>query len=505
CQVRGGPQREIGLCVANEQPPSRKVQQARNEQTRDSGAKDRGRLCAVERPDSDREIAREPGSFASPSPPSAPRAPACAAAGLVLLPPAQLRPPPPAGPFRPPRAAGTARETLAGPRSARSLSPRPTPPRPPHKSAAAAAAGATASPNVPRTSPAMKILASACLGSPTVGALPGAQSDHAFVAGSDQAQKPGLSSLLGHKVTAASVDSLAASNRSLAAAAESGVAGSAADLSAFPPRVYKASGSTASLQAGNVTAQSATFFTPYSSSTTTSSSVGEVVSHAPAAAAAAPGPASVGVAGDPAQRPARSLLSSFGIGPPKVKAKTFPPVTTAASVEQRVAESAGAGSAVPLRPAELADLMVLPGSDSPSAKKPPQLIDLRPLDQFQAEHLIGSVNVNLPTLLVKRYRRGSMNNFNLESFITTNEGKEVHRKRVVSDVVVVYDDAMDQRKDDEPSWALLGVLSRDVAQGKIKLCWLVGGYQAFKEWDTTGAYRITAEPSNTGRERSGTM
>ncbi|ORZ24375.1 hypothetical protein BCR42DRAFT_486661 [Absidia repens] len=52
------------------------------------------------------------------------------------------------------------------------------------------------------------------------------------------------------------------------------------------------------------------------------------------------------------------------------------------------------------------------------------LIDVRNLVEYQKQRICGSLNVNLPSLLIKRYQRGAVSNFHLENFITTAEGRE---------------------------------------------------------------------------------
>nr|CAG8497262.1 5523_t:CDS:2 [Entrophospora candida] len=126
----------------------------------------------------------------------------------------------------------------------------------------------------------------------------------------------------------------------------------------------------------------------------------------------------------------------------------------------------------------------------PSLK--PILIDVRNLALYENEHICESFNVNLPTLLIKRYRRGSMSNFSLDSFITTPEG--------------LFDETMNENDKVSPGWTLLSVLERvmmsnndnlletpdplspmdDSNRGRVY--WLKGGFEAFKSWDKKGEF-----------------
>ncbi|KAG2221577.1 hypothetical protein INT45_002591 [Circinella minor] len=118
------------------------------------------------------------------------------------------------------------------------------------------------------------------------------------------------------------------------------------------------------------------------------------------------------------------------------------------------------------------------------------LIDVRHLFDYQKRRIDGSLNVNLPSLLIKRYQRGTVSNFNLENFITTAEGRARYRRRRSNnndnnndnnnnaDIKprqqwVVYDDDMvDQTSQ---AWTLLNVLDRI---GDVY--YLEGGFKAFQ-------------------------
>ncbi|CAG8684520.1 16800_t:CDS:2 [Gigaspora rosea] len=148
--------------------------------------------------------------------------------------------------------------------------------------------------------------------------------------------------------------------------------------------------------------------------------------------------------------------------------------------------------ALPITPAELAE---------------------RLRDSSSQQHIRESFNVNLPTLLIKRYRRGNMNNFSLVSFITTPEGRDKYIDRVQDDTsnfnhdVIIFDGTMDENDKVSPGWTLLGVLERamlnyhynsssenidqtnDAPKGRVY--WLRGGFEAFKTWDQHGEFLVT--------------
>lgn len=144
----------------------------------------------------------------------------------------------------------------------------------------------------------------------------------------------------------------------------------------------------------------------------------------------------------------------------------------------------------PIEPAELGHLLQQQDAIHPL------LIDMRPLEAFEKSHICDSININVPTLLVKRYRRGVVSNFNLESFITTPEGTDLYRawlRRYQLDDIqflpqhaqcVVYDDQM--INDASATWILMGVL---VQNTNCSVQWLHHGYDGFNHWDFTHTYQ----------------
>ncbi|CAG8516230.1 2842_t:CDS:2 [Funneliformis mosseae] len=143
----------------------------------------------------------------------------------------------------------------------------------------------------------------------------------------------------------------------------------------------------------------------------------------------------------------------------------------------------------------------------------PILIDVRNLPLYQDDHIRDSFNVNLPTLLIKRYRRGNMSNFSLDSFITTPEGRDKYLDTINEDGgkfhhdVIIYDETMDEKDKVSPGWTLLSVLERsmlnyhsssssDSIDEKIEIprgrvYWLRGGFEAFRSWDQRGEFIVT--------------
>ncbi|KAI9481201.1 MAG: protein-tyrosine phosphatase-like protein [Benjaminiella poitrasii] len=107
----------------------------------------------------------------------------------------------------------------------------------------------------------------------------------------------------------------------------------------------------------------------------------------------------------------------------------------------------------------------------------PLLIDTRPLEVYEESRLRNSIHITVPTLLIKRYRRGVVSNFNLESFITTSEGIDL----------VIYDDQMTDKT--SATWTLISVLQKNAMQ----VHWLQGGFDGFLAWDKERLHVIGSE------------
>ncbi|KAI8082817.1 protein-tyrosine phosphatase-like protein [Halteromyces radiatus] len=99
----------------------------------------------------------------------------------------------------------------------------------------------------------------------------------------------------------------------------------------------------------------------------------------------------------------------------------------------------------------------------------PLLIDIRYQPNYDYARIRGSIHVNMPTLLLKRYRRGTVSNFSLESFITTPQAidhytqwlkQQKQQQNDRSNLVVVYDDHMDITDKSTSAWTLVGALSK---------------------------------------------
>ncbi|KAI8145003.1 hypothetical protein BJV82DRAFT_604480 [Fennellomyces sp. T-0311] len=132
-----------------------------------------------------------------------------------------------------------------------------------------------------------------------------------------------------------------------------------------------------------------------------------------------------------------------------------------------------------LRPSQLAMMLKEDSDDEPL------MVDVRNYDEYEKARIRKSINVSLPTLLIKRYRRGTVSNFNLDSFIATEEGKQYYvdwLRKSPGQRIVVYDDDMTDQE--SHAWILVNVLRAK----ETRICTLEGGFQGFAKWDAWAAY-----------------
>jgi hypothetical protein len=127
------------------------------------------------------------------------------------------------------------------------------------------------------------------------------------------------------------------------------------------------------------------------------------------------------------------------------------------------------------------------------------LIDMRDINDYNDETIMGSINVNLPTLLIKRFKRNAMSTFKMDNFITSPEGKEYFADKDKSNVpIIVFDQNMDETDADLHAWTLLAILEKigledggasAASPQNAGMFWLKGGFDVFRQFDVTGDLR----------------
>ncbi|KAI8351836.1 protein-tyrosine phosphatase-like protein [Mortierella sp. GBAus27b] len=118
-----------------------------------------------------------------------------------------------------------------------------------------------------------------------------------------------------------------------------------------------------------------------------------------------------------------------------------------------------------------------PSKQGVSAGPRPLVLDLRAPADFEPVSIVNAITINLPTLLMRRYRKGgAVSAFALESFITMPADKELFH--------LIQD-----------GWR------QDLGQDAIRLWYLEGGFDAFQAWDV-GAKHLTQPDSEMARRES---
>ncbi|TPX47197.1 hypothetical protein SeLEV6574_g02802 [Synchytrium endobioticum] len=93
------------------------------------------------------------------------------------------------------------------------------------------------------------------------------------------------------------------------------------------------------------------------------------------------------------------------------------------------------------------------------------ILDMRPAREFSQEHIDGSVCVNLPPIVIKRFRKGAITAFSIDPFLLadTRSHFEAWRKKCDAEpntprYVIVYDDDMNEEDSESEAWCMVSVL-----------------------------------------------
>ncbi|KAL4063972.1 hypothetical protein V8B97DRAFT_1890932 [Scleroderma yunnanense] len=144
-------------------------------------------------------------------------------------------------------------------------------------------------------------------------------------------------------------------------------------------------------------------------------------------------------------------------------------------------------------------------ADRLSSSKRPILIDTRPYTSYQASHLAGSVNVAIPSLILKRFRKPAGGFHSLDSlrqFITSDDGKQhwdiqstPGGERWDGDIVIIHGEETDESDKDNlqvTAWALLPVLSVLLGPGRVH--YLKGGMPAAQSHPRLSLHIVSHSP-----------
>ncbi|KAF7971971.1 hypothetical protein HWV62_19369 [Athelia sp. TMB] len=160
-----------------------------------------------------------------------------------------------------------------------------------------------------------------------------------------------------------------------------------------------------------------------------------------------------------------------------------------------------------IEPSSLHDIL------STSRPRRPLMIDTRPPALYLSSHIRHSINIAIPSLILKRYRKAGQNGgfqslAGLRQFITTEQGKAswdvlMHRpggngESTWNGSVVVYDEEMNEREKENAqatAWALIPLITPLVHDGGT-VEYLKGGFSAARNHHRLKSYIVSDEPDS---------
>lgn len=142
-----------------------------------------------------------------------------------------------------------------------------------------------------------------------------------------------------------------------------------------------------------------------------------------------------------------------------------------------------------------------------SSPRRPLLIDTRNTNLFQFSRISGSVNVVMPSLMLKRQRKAasSINSIlSLRNFVTTEAGKQIWDDLLAEQgpwdgVVVIYDEEMDDRERDSAlSWNLLSLVDGIFRGTPNSVMYMHGGISAFRRLPDSHSHLVLGNEDKEG-------
>ncbi|KAH9500808.1 Dual specificity protein phosphatase 6 [Bulinus truncatus] len=104
------------------------------------------------------------------------------------------------------------------------------------------------------------------------------------------------------------------------------------------------------------------------------------------------------------------------------------------------------------------------------------IIDCRSQSDYARSHVRGAINVTLPSLMLKRLKRG---NLNIASVIQNNEAKERFTKNSKTASIVLYDECSTDLNSNPSS--VINLLLKKLRQDGCRASFLIGGFSTFEE------------------------
>ncbi|CAL1526254.1 unnamed protein product [Lymnaea stagnalis] len=104
------------------------------------------------------------------------------------------------------------------------------------------------------------------------------------------------------------------------------------------------------------------------------------------------------------------------------------------------------------------------------------IIDCRSQSDYSRSYVRGAINITLPSLMLKRLKRG---NLNISSVIQNNEAKERFSKYSKTATIILYDDCSTDLNANPSS--VINLLVKKLRQDGCRASFLLGGFSTFEE------------------------
>lgn len=98
-------------------------------------------------------------------------------------------------------------------------------------------------------------------------------------------------------------------------------------------------------------------------------------------------------------------------------------------------------------------------------------LDCRTQSDYNASHITGAIHVAIPTLMLKRLKKGHIS---VSSVISGNESRDMFERHCKTDTIVVYDQCT-QDTTDESGGGVVTLLVRKLAEDGCRVSLLQGG------------------------------
>ena len=99
------------------------------------------------------------------------------------------------------------------------------------------------------------------------------------------------------------------------------------------------------------------------------------------------------------------------------------------------------------------------------------ILDCRSPSDYQTSHVDGAIHVHLPTLMLRRLKKG---NLPVAKVIECTEGKEKFNSKVKTDTVILYDDGAEEESPGGENSSVVCLLSRKLREDGCKVKILEG-------------------------------